>query len=278
VRWTYNQCLDGIDKLGLKKNKKELRDYCINQKASLIQENKWIDDTSYDVRNEGMCDLLKAYKTCFSVGKKFKIKFRNKHQNNQSVVIHSQHYKRKKGVYAFIPKMKAAEKLPEKMEYDSRIVKDKLNQFWFCIPIRVERKDGKRTENQGSFNIISLDPGVRTFMTGYETDGVGFEWGKSDMGKIYRLGLICDDIQSRWTKEKHNKRYRMRKAFRRIHLKIKNLVKDLHYKLAKYLCLNYELVIIPEFQTQQMSLKGKRKINSKSVRMMMTMSHFMFRQ
>ena len=278
TRWTYNQALNGINNLGLEINKKQLRKHCIVQDSKLLKQNKWVTQTPNDTRDEAIRDLLKAYKTCFSVGRKFKMKFKSKKQNNQSIVIHSREYGRKRGNFKFISRMKSAEKLPEKIEYDSRIVKDQLNQFWFHIPIRGEKKDNKRTENQGPFKVISLDPGVRTFMTGYGTDEVGFEWGKSDMGKIYRMGLCCDNIQSRWTKVNHSKRYRMRKAFRRIHYKIKNLVKDLHYKLAKYLCMNYDLILIPEFQTQQMSLKGKRNISSKNVRKMMTLSHYMFRQ
>ena len=37
--------------------------------------------------------------------------------------------------------------------------------------------------------MISLDPGVRPFMT--------VEWGKNDIGRIYRLSHACDKLQSK---------------------------------------------------------------------------------
>jgi len=45
--------------------------------------------------------------------------------------------------------------------------------------------------------VISLDPGVRTFMTGYDPSGVAVEWGKNDIGRIYRLSHACDKLQSK---------------------------------------------------------------------------------
>ena len=44
--------------------------------------------------------------------------------------------------------------------------------------------------------IISLDPGVRTFMTGYNPSGEAIEWGKGDVNRLYRLCLHYDRIQS----------------------------------------------------------------------------------
>ena len=38
----------------------------------------WTSNTPYDVRDESMCDLLNAVKTCFSIGNKFKMKYKRK--------------------------------------------------------------------------------------------------------------------------------------------------------------------------------------------------------
>jgi len=38
--------------------------------------------------------------------------------------------------------------------------------------------------------VISLDPGVRTFMTGYDPSGMAVEWGKNNIGRIYRLSYV----------------------------------------------------------------------------------------
>jgi len=45
--------------------------------------------------------------------------------------------------------------------------------------------------------VISLDPGVRTFMTGYDPSGTAVEWGKNDIGRVYRLCHAYDKLQSK---------------------------------------------------------------------------------
>jgi len=60
--------------------------------------------------------------------------------------------------------------------------------------------------------------------------------------------------------------------------KIRNIVKDLHCKLAKYLCSNYNNILLPEFKSQGMVKKGNRKIGSKTARAIMTWSHYTFKQ
>ena len=45
--------------------------------------------------------------------------------------------------------------------------------------------------------MISLDPSVRTFMTGYDPSGVAVEWGKNDIGRICQLSHACDKLQSK---------------------------------------------------------------------------------
>ena len=100
------------------------------------------------------------------------------------------------------------------------------------------------------------------------------------VGRIYRLCHAHDNLQSQWSKKevRHHQRYRMRVAARRIRLKFRNLVDELHKRLAKWLCENYGCVLIPEFQTSQMILKGQRKIRSKTARAMCTWAHYRFRQ
>jgi putative transposase len=81
------------------------------------------------------------------------------------------------------------------------------------------------SENQAlqspKHHTIALDPGVRTFLTGYDADGKIVEWGTKDMSRIYRLCKAVDDLQSRWSQITHRKRYKIKRAARRIRLKIK---------------------------------------------------------
>ena len=71
----------------------------------------------------------------------------------------------------------------------------------------------------------------------------------------------------------------MKRAAGRMRERIRNLVDELHKKLALWLCTNYDVVLIPEFQTVQMARRSEaRCIGNKTARMMYTWAHYRFRQ
>src|SRR5690606_32666862 len=69
-----------------------------------------------------------------------------------------------------------------------------------------------------------------------------------------------------------------KKAGKRIRKKIRCLVDEVHKKLSRWLCQEYDIVLLPIFETQKMSIKNKRKIRSKTARAMLTWSHYRFQQ
>ena len=75
-----------------------------------------------------------------------------------------------------------------------------------------------------------------------------------------RIDILCskrDKIKNIKNKTKENKRS-IRNINRRLSLlrnKIKNKIRDLHWKTASFLCSNFETIIIQEFETQKMSQK-----------------------
>ncbi len=121
ARWTYNRCLDAVEKEKVKRTKKALRAKCLNANNFVDSALKWVIDTPYDIRNQAMSDLLKAFKTCFAKGDKFQMKYRSRKDKQQSIVIESKHWGRKKGEVAFLTNIKASEPLPTKLGYDSRL-------------------------------------------------------------------------------------------------------------------------------------------------------------
>jgi putative transposase len=117
-------------------------------------------------------------------------------------------------------------------------------------------------------------------MTAFDPEGRVAEWGRGDVGRIYRLGYALDDLVSRASAKglDHHRRWNMRRAAARIRDKIRNLVDDLHRKLAKWLCEEHRFILLPKFETSRMVRCGRRKITRKTVRAMLTWSHYRFRQ
>ena len=70
----------------------------------------------------------------------------------------------------------------------------------------------------------------------------------------------------------------MKKAQARMRWKIKDLIDELHHKTALFFVRNFDMILIPKFETSQMSRRLTRKIRAKSVRSMLTFSHFKFQE
>jgi putative transposase len=72
----------------------------------------------------------------------------------------------------------------------------------------------------------------------------------------------------------------MRLALKRARQRIKDLVNDMHCKVAHFLCERFSVILLPVFATQQMSKRkgGKRKIGGATVKLMNTLSHYKFKQ
>ena len=285
ARWTYNECLAHANK-GVDKNKKALRASSINEDAKLPE---WVYETPYDVRDEAMNDLLKAFATCFSKGEKFQMTFRSKRDKTQSITILKKHWGRAHGAYAFLKKIKSTENVPDELCADSRLLLDGLNRWWLCLPEPLvikttSAREWMGNENQASpssLRVAAIDPGVRTFATIYSAGEVAdvTEVGINDYGRIYNLCRHADKLQSRWAAKecRARKRRGLKKAAKRIASKVRNLVDDLHRKLAAFLVDAYDVILLPKFETQGMVQKANRRISSKTARAMCTWSHYRFR-
>ena len=175
------------------------------------------------------------------------------------------------------------EKLPNNYG-DSRLVVE--NGRWFlCVSYennfnpKIGVSQSSDVENQDK-KIVSLDPGIRSFMTFYSKDSCG-KLGESAFTEIQKLGFELDFLLS--TKKKTSNKFRFKKrnfqrAIMRTRNRIKDLVSEMHHKVALFLVQNFDIILMPKFETSDMVLKNSRKLNSKSARNMMTLSFYKFSQ
>ncbi len=209
-----------------------------------------------------MSKVKKAKQDYAKTGQFNEVKFRSRKQPHQSFYVPKSAIKE----YGFyITKLgkdiKLQESIPDEL-MDSRIAFH--NGRWFiCIPTQTTTC---QTDNQG--RVVSLDPGIRTFQSFYSEEYCG-HIGQGDFGRIQRLARHLDGLISRTSKAKGASRCRMRKAQKRLRNKIKDLVDELHHKTALFLVANFDVILLPSFNTQDMASKTTRKIRSKSVRSML---------
>ncbi|NET46107.1 MAG: transposase [Okeania sp. SIO2B3] len=178
--------------------------------------------------------------------------------------------KQKDGTYKVCVREKSW-KLQTQLVYDKK--------RWFAV-FPVEFK----SETSKSQSIIALDPGVRSFLTGF--DGEKFiDIGMGDITRIFRLGQHIDQLISVKTKLKsRNNKYKRQRVSQKINslfIKVRNLIDEVHKKVAKWLTTEYRIIFIPTFESSQMvakSGKKKRKLTSKTVRQMLSWAHYGFKQ
>jgi putative transposase len=163
------------------------------------------------------------------------------------------------------------EGFPPECEYGTQLVWER--GAWYGVFPEVRREIP--TEQS---KVIALDPGVRTFMTGYDGERI-VEFGSSDIGRIQRLCSHLDRLISRIDLSANKQQRRaMRKAARRLRKKIRNLVKDTHNKISRFLVSHYKMVFLPTFDTSEMVVKSGRKLSKKTARNMLSWSHYKFKQ
>jgi putative transposase len=199
-------------------------------------------------------------------------KFRTRKASEQSCFIPKSALSLK-GVYPRISGkgLYFQENLPDNYK-DSRLVW-RYEKWWMAVPYIEKLSIG---ENQSK--IVSLDPGIRSFITFFSSDSSG-HLGKGDFSRIQRLCFHLDTLVSKRDLSKNKqKRKSLTKASSRMRAKIKNLITELHHKTAKFLTDNFDVILLPTFETKQMSSKAGRKLRKKSVRSMLTFAHYKFKQ
>jgi len=164
------------------------------------------------------------------------------------------------------------EEIPENI-CDSRLLW--RNGNWFlcaCHKSKIARDARTKPE------AVALDPGIRSFISFYSPNISG-KVGIDTSEKMFHYFLALDNLYSRIAKTKNKKKkHSFKKAAMRLRERIRNLITELHYKTANFLCKNFDIIILPTFETKEMANKATRKIRSKSVRAMLGLSFYKFRQ
>lgn len=262
-RWIYNKALDYINNKEYIPNLKELRLNIVNN-INYREENKWMLDISYDIRDEAVRDLLSNIEKNLIRGNRFNMKFKTK-RGEQSINILKKHWDEKRGAYYNVYNDIGCKRY--NIKYTSRLKKTKLGEYYLCIPRNVNVSENQTDKSR----ILSIDPGVRTFLTCFDPQGRVLEFGKGDICRLHRLLNKVDQLKGKITKAKSKKKIKLNKSMYRLNKKLKNLVDDIHKRISKWMCENYDCILIPKMNS--MSFKN---INKKTRRRMLVWRHCSF--
>lgn len=174
-------------------------------------------------------------------------------------------------------RFKTCEDLPDekRLQHECMLHYDGVN-YYVIIPEEVKSKS-----IIGRNPLVSLDPGVRSFQCCYDPSNKQvIDVGKEASTKMHQKLILLDKMISRKANKKLKLNYQTRRLLtlkiEKLRLKIQNYQKELHGKVALWLCKNYDEIVMPHFGSKQMSEKVSRKIATKTVRNMMVLGHCKF--
>jgi IS605 OrfB family transposase len=104
-------------------------------------------------------------------------------------------------------------------------------------------------------NDISIDPGLRTFITGMSNNHT-VEIGTNFQDQVKKKLVRIDNL----TKNKSISKERLDKLVIRTRLNLKNKVNDYHWKIANHLTNNYKHILIGNFSTKEMGEGDQHKM------------------
>lgn len=271
-RYVYNKTVEYLNQ------PKELREKHWMRAALKILPalEEWAAGIPYQVKKIAIRDayqaLINGCKKHRKTGETFELKFRSRKNPRQSCFIPSSAFGEKfPSIYPKITgELHMAEKLQDNPR-DSRLLYEH-GRWYVVIPYR---KAITFTENQG--RVVALDPGIRTFLTGFSEDMV-FKLGDGDFSRIARICIWMDKLISKMSKVSSRHKRKMKQALSRMRWKVWNLIDELHFKSIRLLLNRFDVLLLPTFETAQMSSRTERKLRAKSVRSMLTFAHFRFKQ
>lgn len=270
-RFAFNVTIDLL-------NKKEVKPSWLAIKTKIIRElPEWTKPVPYQIKNIAVKDaclsVQNAIRKFKKTGEVSRVKFRSRKEPTQSCFIPKSAINTTGIYHTILGAIRFTQELPNNPK-DSRLIW-RAGRLYLKIPFS-NMPAVPYGENQAR-RVCSIDPGIRNFAT-FFSDSICGHIGQNDFGRIQRLATHADKLVSRMSKAGKQKKRKMKLALHRIGDNIGNLVEELHHKTALFLVRNFELILLPSFETSDMALKSKRKIRSKTVRNMMTFSHYKFKQ
>ncbi|MEG4851293.1 transposase [Microcoleus sp. B5-D4] len=266
-RFVYNTTIKYLQEPGTKASWMTIKTGILNSLPD------WAKPVPFQIKSiaiKDACSAVKAAKQGFSKdGQVRKCKFRSRKDTKQSIYVPKSAIKDCGVYHSILGKCRLKESLPDLLS-DGRLTLS-YGEYYLVVSEEVQQV---KTENQG--RLVALDPGVRTFMTFFSEDSYGW-LGQGSNLHIQKLCFRLDKLVSKISHAPSRQKRRFKKATGRLRCKIKNLVAELHRKTAKFLVDNFDVILLPTFETSGMVSKSRRKLRNKTVRQMLTLSHYEFK-
>ena len=299
-RYSYNRAVSILNVLGGNVGKESLRDFIVPAEVC-YNRCPWILDTPKPVREGAVFEAHKNRKAGMTNLRRgniqtFSLNFISK--KKESWTLNGLNTVRRVNNREFtmyptfgLGVFKTKENLPSSTQKDIVISKKGVPRpsfssyknvcslhfdgchYYLCIPIE---KSPEKIQKP-SFT-LSCDPGVRTMHTCYVPDmETCFKIGDGASNKLFELDEEVEKfkVKVREAKTKHSRIFfKMRIIKNRA--KIQYLQSELHWKTARWMCINFRHIVIPRFGSISMVCRETSKLSADNKRRMALLAHGKF--
>lgn len=253
--------------------------------------NSWELNTPYMIRESTVFDVYEAYHTAYAninAGniRKFEVKYRKKTDMRSIVIPHKYIKNIKNGIISLFPrsfskddyKIRMGKSSKQKygnikIDHDCRMLCDSLGNYWLIIPTKYNKPEPITTSVKG---ICGIDPGVRTFLTIYGSNG------EEEIQSLYHTKIIKINERIDYLKKlkKINRRtgrkVRIRKRrYACLEQRKINITNDMHYKSINKILKTHDVIFLEDIKSHNIVKNNK---NHKVNRSIMDMRFYSFKQ
>jgi putative transposase len=283
IKWNLQITLPSIRKSVMKSD------------SDLMKSELWQKAIPYDTRQLAVSEAVKAFNTSVASKRSFQLHYK-KRNCKQSFWVDGSALKNKNGsIHIFVTRLKNSklhlsnnDMVNDDKFSDTRIINDRGT--WYIL---YTYKRPIEAFNKPKYNVVSLDPGIRTFQTGYSPDGLSIKFGENQIEQIRNLHKRIDKLKSDRTKivpgycfgseSKKSDLTRLKNRVRKMTVKQAKLEKkvydvtsNLHNQVSAYLTDTFECILLPEFGTSEMVKRCK--IQPCTKRIMNSLSFYKFKE
>jgi len=206
--------------------------------------------------------------------KRFRLKFWKNNRPSKTIELEKEHFSKNQlspTIFGEIKYLynKKDYKLP-KINHNVKINYNSIKQeYTLLLPISNKTK---KIENKPR-NIIVLDPGLRTFMTGlseYEQLNIGTNINKILRDKIKKLNEIKSNNNIPFKIKKKNEKI--------INRKIYNMIDELHWKTINFLIHNFRNILLGDMSAKSIVSNNKSILSKEAKVACLKTRYYEFRQ
>ena len=268
VRYTYNRAIEVLN------NPKEDKKTCfaIRDRFVTVTSRKgmtntfflnkpWLSECPKAIRKGAVDDAITAYKAAHSNLRNgniqhFQLRFRSKKTRSWSMTLEKANVKKDGDSLKVFPKLlgnmryystKQLHKLMsgQRPDMDCKIQRDRYGDFFLVLPSKVQVQSTPRQAG-----IVSIDPGIRKFLTLYSPDQqtatlIGSRFMDVLMPLLQQADTACGRMIQSSGKARDKWKRRLNVLRKRIH----NLKTELVYQSAAFIAQNHSLVLMPKLPT-----------------------------